>query len=99
MGDATGRPGTVPPFLVLEAMAQAAGLLMNASHGERWLLAGIVRADVGTPVWDVPTTLRCRAGRRRGRFARVHVEADHGVGGTSTADLHMAMLDAAADAI
>lgn len=93
MGEAGRRPGTVPRFLVLEAMAQSAGLLLNARHGERWLLAGIDHADVAEPAWNVPTTVRCSGGERRGRFARVHVEADHGAGGTSVADLRMAVLD------
>ncbi len=97
MGDAAVRPAAVPPFLVLEAMAQTAGLVLNAAHGERWLLAGIDGADVGTPSWDSPTTLRCTEGERRGRFAHVRVEADHGTGGTSTAGLLMAVLDRRSD--
>lgn len=94
MGATGWRAPRVAGFLVMEAMAQCAGLLLNASSGGRWLLAAVGHADIPPFRWDVPVTLTATAGVRRGRFADVSVAAAADGGGpVAHVGLRMASLD------
>jgi len=75
MGHVGTRPSHVPAFLVVEALAQCAGITLNRSAGERWLLAGIADADVAPIPWDEAVALTATVTGRRQRFATVDVVA------------------------
>ncbi len=69
---------TVPGFLVLEACAQCAGLLLSASDADRasrWLLGGIDDATLADGVVGVGITIDCRLIHRSSGSARVVVNA------------------------
>ncbi len=94
MGERGWRAPDVAGFLVMEAMAQCAGLLLNASSGGRWLLVAVGHADIPRFSWDVSVTLTATVGVRRGRFADVSVAAAADGGGpVAHLGLRMASLD------
>ena len=73
-GPPTGddRPAQVPGTLVIEALAQCAGLFLQGTHassGTYWMLTGVDDADVDRIGWDSAVTLACTVRRRTTRAA------------------------------
>jgi len=86
LGPASHRPDRVPPSLVVEAMAQCAGMVLGREEGDRWLLAGVDACDVEPADWDVAVEVRAEVLRRSGTACRVRVTArsgDRGIGGAT----------------
>lgn len=74
LGAAQARPTSVPLFLLVEAMAQTAGMTLGPSEGRRWLLAEVSDAAMTTaPAWDALLTAEATIQSRRGRFVTVDV--------------------------
>jgi 3-hydroxymyristoyl/3-hydroxydecanoyl-(acyl carrier protein) dehydratase len=72
------RPSTVPGTLVLEAMAQCAGVFLqrtDTTPGSHWMLTGIDNVDVDTIAWGAKLTLGCELRKRAARAAVLTVSA------------------------
>jgi hypothetical protein len=68
------RPPTVPGILVLEALVQCAGLLLQRTDPDPttfWMLVGVDDADVGVVQWDDEITMDCVIRQRTRRAATV----------------------------
>lgn len=66
------RPLGVPCTLVIEALAQTAGLFLQRTHaspGTHWMLTGVDDADVDHIDWDGEVILACTVHRRSTRAA------------------------------
>jgi hypothetical protein len=70
-----GDGGHVVPALVLEAMAQCAGMLLHETLGGRWLLAGIDDAEVAPITAGEPIVVSAVLTDRPGRHARLCARA------------------------
>lgn len=68
------RPRRVPGTLVLEALAQCAGLFLRRTaeppDESHWMLTGVDNADVDDVSWDFALTLTCTL-QKRGTSAAV----------------------------
>ncbi len=74
------RPQHVPSSLVLEALVECAGLLLQHIDGTPsmyWLLSGVDAADFAPTAWDHEIGLTCALLRRSSRAATLTVEATH----------------------
>jgi hypothetical protein len=72
------RPSQVPATLVLEALAQCAGLFLQRTHASAstyWMLTGVDGADVDHIEWDGEVTLACSVHKRSTRAAVLTVSA------------------------
>ncbi len=66
------RPPHVPSILVLEALVQCAGLLLQETDGgpdSYWMLSGVDDADLVQIDWDDEVALACTVQRRSSRVA------------------------------
>lgn len=72
------RPSQVPGILVLEALAQCAGLLLqqtDVTPDTHWLLSGVDDADVNRIGWGDEVALACTLQRRSSRAAKLTATA------------------------
>lgn len=92
LGDAARLPPEVPPWLMLEALAQCAGLTLRARDGRpdgHWLLGAVNDARFGAAPWEAELELRCEIVRGSGRAASVEVSARSPAGKVCAARLLM----------
>lgn len=77
--DGHNRPRHVPGTLVLEALAQCAGLFLRRTdeppETSHWMLTGVDNADVDVVSWDFPLTLTCTIQKRGASAAVLNVNA------------------------
>ena len=90
-----GRPPLVPGVLVLEALAQCAGLLLGraGAAGGAWLLSGVEGARFGALGWGEDVELECAVARRSGRAATIDATATGAAGGACGARILMVRVD------
>ncbi len=77
------RPPSIPGTLLLEALAQCAGLCLQRTHGtpgSHWMLTGVDDADVDHIGWGIRITLTCMVYKRSTRAAVLIVSAATGQG-------------------
>ena len=86
-----GRPETVPPVLIVEALAQCAGLLLHDdARAGVWLLAGIDEARFAPLGWGVSVTVECAVTGRTGAVATVDGSAV--AGGVTVCDARLLLV-------
>lgn len=75
LGPAVNLPETVPPSLVLDALAHCAGMALPRAAGLCWALAGVDGATFAEARWGTVLRLEAAVVQQRDAVARLDVSA------------------------
>lgn len=92
LGPADARPATVPPSLVLDALAHCAGMALPSHAGRRWALAGIDDAEFAGTGWGETLRLEAAVRNHRDDAATLDVTATGPAGTVCRARILMAAI-------